>query len=198
MHSIKAYKQKSNRKWNKSKIVLVSICLLLTLTIGGTLSFLIDTSDEAINTFTPSKVTTEIEENCDGNIKKDVSIKNTGNIKAYIRAAIVVTWKNSEGAIAPVTPVIGTDYTINWGDKWIKGSDDFYYWTSPVEPGENTDFLITSCSPVEGKAPEGYSLNVEILGSGIQADGVTSEEIPVVQETWKVVTIGTDNKLVAL
>ena len=50
----------------------------------------------------------------------------------------------------------------------MTGADGFYYWNAPVAAGNSTQLLIESVT-VQGAAPDGYSLTVEILGSGIQS-----------------------------
>lgn len=183
-------KQYRNRKKNKITL-LVSVFIITFLITGGTLAFLNAKTNIVNNIFTPGKVSTSINEVFENNEKSNVSIKNTGNVTAYIRAAVVVTWQNKNGNVAPVTPEAGKDYTItyNFTNGWVESSDGFYYWTKPVASetevnegkaeSSNTGILITTCSPVEGKAPEGYSLCVEILGSGIQ-----SLPTSIVVENW--------------
>lgn len=169
-------KHKNNTK--KKSILTVSIILLLLLSVGGTLAFLTNDAGPVINDFSPSKVTTSIDETFNNNTKTDVSIKNTGDTTAYIRAAVVITWQDADGNVYPAIPVEESDYTIEYNlseDGWVESSDGFYYWTNSVKSFEedetncNTDVLIESCLPVEGTAPEGYSLCVEIIGSGIQS-----------------------------
>ena len=180
------------KRLNRMLIVMVSVYLLVGIVIGGTVAFLVTDSGPVQNTFTPSEVTTSVEENLDGNVKKDVKIKNTGDTTAYIRAAVVVTWQDAEGNIYGQAPVAETDYTISYNlgssgkeNCWVKYSDGFYYYTSPVksvsedEKNCTTGILITSCTPISGKAPEGYNLAVEIIGSGIQ-----SLPTSVVVENW--------------
>ena len=155
----------------KSLILLASLLLAVTLTVGGTLAFLIDTTDAVENTFTPSRVTTEVEETFDGETKKDVTIKNTGDTDAYIRAAIVITWKNEAGNVYGKAPVKDTDYSIalDLNNGWKLGDDGFYYWTKPVASDGETGVLITSCSQLKECENSDYKLNVEIIGSGIQS-----------------------------
>ena len=108
-------------------------------------------------------------------------IRNKGNVAAYIRAAIVVTWKNEAGQIYPKNPEKGTDYSIDINTMdWTK-NDGFYYYNKTVDAGKTTSYLIKSCSPVANKAPEGYFLNVEILGQAIQAEGMGATSA---QEAW--------------
>lgn len=154
-----------------SYIVLVAYLVLMVMFVAGTtLAFLITKTDSVDNTFNPSQVTSEVIEDIDGLIKKDVKIRNTGNIKAYIRAMIIVTWQDEKGNIYGKKPVEGTDYEIEYATNgWIRSSDGFCYWTEPVEAEKETGVLIESCTQ-KGNAPyEGYYLNVEIIGSGIQS-----------------------------
>lgn len=171
-------RRRANRK--KASFLLTSLILLLTLFIGGTTAFLIAKGNPVTNTFTPSRVATEVHENFDNKVKKDVKIYNSGDTTAYIRAAIVVTWQDAAGNVYPGTPVPDTHYTISYGTGWIL-KDGFYYYTQPVEPGQETAVLINSCSPIQGQTPAGYGLNVEILGSAIQ-----SVPISVVTSNWGV------------
>lgn len=178
-------KKRANRR--KATLLLSSLALLIVLLVGTTVAFLIASDGPITNIFNPSKITCQVnEESFDGGTKTNVTISNTGDTEAYIRAAIIVTWKNAEnGDVYGSVPVAGTDYTIelNLAD-WIKGKDGFYYYKKPVAPnGQATTALITSCTD-KGKAPAGYGLNVEILGSAIQSVPVSA-----VNEKWSAVHV---------
>lgn len=170
------YHKSSHRRLGKSITLLVFLLLIVCGAADGTLAFLTDTGERAENVFTPSVVTTSVEETLTGTTKTDVKIRNTGSTEAYIRVAVVVTWQDKDGNVYGEAPVAGTDYdiTFNLNSGWKMSSDGFYYWTTPVKSAEespndcSTGVLITSCSP-KAIAPEGYYLNVEILGSGIQS-----------------------------
>jgi len=172
------HRKKSRRNSMKSGILVVSFILLVALAVGGTIAFLADDTDPVVNQFTPSKITTEVEEKLNGDTKSDVEIKNTGDTTAWIRAAVVITWQDEDGNVYGKAPVENEDYTITWNlndGGWVEGDDSFYYWTKPVKSEKEapndclTGVLITECKPVSGKAPDGYSLTVEIIGSGIQS-----------------------------
>ena len=45
----------------------------------------------------------------------------------------------------------------------------YYYYTAPVAPHASTGVLIDLCTPVAGRAPEGYTLSVNVLASAIQS-----------------------------
>lgn len=172
------------RRLDKSRLVLLiaSLSLLLMIAVGATLAILFDKTDSITNTFTPTEVGGKITEDFNSEVKKNVQVKNTGDIDAYIRAYVVVTWQDDSGNVYPTAPAEGTDYTVTWTkDGWVKHTDGFYYYTSKVKPGDSTGILLTDCMPVEGKTPEGYHLSVEILSSAIQADPTNA-----VKEAWKV------------
>jgi len=161
------------KQYKKTILLLVSAVLVLTAAVGTTLAYLIAGTDSVTNIFTPTKVTTYVDENIKNGVKNDVRIQNTGTTEAYIRAAVIVTWQDAQGNVYGKKPVENTDYVITWrgidDNTWFEGSDGFYYHKSTVEAGEMTTVLFTECSPKNGMAPDGYFLNVEILGSGIQA-----------------------------
>lgn len=174
-------KQEKRRNGRKGLIAAVALVLLLCAAVGGTLAWLTTQTDPVVNTFTPAHVTCRVDEKVNNGIKENVKIENTSDIDAYIRAAIVVCWADASGNVS-ATPVAESDYAMSLnlnGSGWVKGSDGYYYYTSPVSPdapNNFTDVLINSCAPVEGKAPDGYDLQVTILAEAIQStpsDAVT-------------------------
>ena len=155
----------------KSMLMLAAAALLLTLAVGSTLAYLLDTTPTVSNTFTPAKVTCEVNEpgwTDGGSTKTNVSIKNTGTVYAYIRVAVVGNWYNAAGnIIAPHTVDLGTP------SGWTKGSDGYYYHTSPVAPRENTSKLISSYTPVRPEGvPADAHFEMNIISQAIQADGM--------------------------
>ena len=164
-------------------MLLTTLVLLLTCLVGTTVAYLIMKTNQVTNTFQPARVTCEVNESFENNVKSDVTIKNTGTTEAYIRATFVVTWKDKEnGNVYGRKPVAGTDYEITLNEvDWIEGNDGYYYYKNPVAPGNSTSALINSCSPVAGNTPAGYGLNVEILGSAIQAKGMNATSA---QDAW--------------
>ncbi len=175
----------SPKRSKKSMATLVSLILILTIGVGGTLAYLVATTGEVKNTFTPSQVNISVNENVDNGVKSNVKIKNhDDSVKAYIRAAIVVNWMDANGNVWAATPVEGTDYTMATGGNWTLGTDGYYYHKGAVNPNADTSVLITAAKYLEN-APEGYSLSIEILAQGIQADGVMSDNVTTpVEDAW--------------
>lgn len=174
------------RKLNKRAVaLLVCLVILVAVSVGVTLAYLFTESNSVENTFAPAKVSCDVVETFEGNMKEDVRIQNTGNTDAYIRAAIVVTWKNDADEVYAVAPVPGVDYSIDLNDSivWLLGDDGFYYYNKDVAPVTEcdhaadkscanccTDVLINSCSQkAEANVPAEYHLSVEIVASAIQS-----------------------------
>ncbi len=181
--------EKTINSKKKLIILLVSLILVLTAVAGTTVAFVITKTSDVKNIFQPSYVACEVLEGEDGKTfdgmtKKDVRIKNTGDTEAYIRAAVVVTWvSESDKSISAQQPEVNEDYSITYTSNsgWIRGSDGYWYYTDPVASGDVTGMLFDSCEVIEGKAPEGYYLSVEIVASAIQSVPET-----VVEEQWGV------------
>ena len=164
--------------------LVICLILLLMISVGGTIAFVVTHTSEIRNTFTESVVKCEVDETFKDNVKSNVSIKNTGDTTAYIRAFVNVTWMNeSKQVVASVSPKEKTDYEINYSTSgWLKGSDGYYYYSLPVQPNNKTAVLINSCQLLEtASAPDGYYLSVEIVCSAIQS---TPESV--VSNIWHV------------
>lgn len=174
---------KSGFRWKRSGILLAAVIVLLAGAVGGTWAFLVAQSEPVQNKFTYAHVSCTIKEKFDGTTKSDVQIQNTGDIPAYIRARIVVTWKDTSGNVSAV-PVKVSDYTMDMGTGWTKGTDGYWYYNTAVDATKFTPVLITECKKT-GTAPKDYDLSVEIL-----ADAIQSEPANAVKEAW-----GEDNPL---
>lgn len=168
---------KSGFRWKRSGILLAAVIVLLAGAVGGTWAFLVAQSEPVQNNFTYAQVSCTINEKFENGVKSDVKIQNTGDIPAYIRARIVVTWKDASGNVSAV-PVKDSDYTMTMGTGWTKGTDGYWYCNTAVDVGGETPVLITKCEK-KGNAPKDYNLSVEIL-----ADAIQSEPASAVTEAW--------------
>ncbi len=176
---------------NKAMLLALSLVLLGALGVQGTLALLTTSTDALPNTFTPTKVPNQVVETLENGVKKDVKIQNTGNIDAYIRAAVVVNWVDEAGNVYAIAPKVNQDYEIVFDleNGWFLGSDGFYYYSKSVKPKDLTSVLIASCQMASGAAqPEGYSLSVQIMGQSIQAKGgsvgTDGLYVPAVTQAW--------------
>lgn len=192
-------RRSKDRKRHMLTIALVSvICCIIS---GVTLAYVFTHTNPLVNTFDPSKVSCQVLEGedghtFDGETKTNVKIQNTGETDAYIRAAVVVTWMSEdEKTVTASVPQEGTDYSITYANDsgWLKGADDFWYYTSPVAVDGNTEVLVSDCHLSDtATIPEGFYLSVEIVASAIQS---TPDYVVTQQWSSGVNSVGTDGTL---
>lgn len=176
-------KHKGNYPRKKGKLLVISLAVLcLCILSGTTLAYLVTGTDPISQIFVPGKVSCEVvkeNETVAENYAEKVKIKNTGNVPAYIRATIVVTYeaKDADGniTVSAIVPDEG-DYRIQFSDStnWKKAADGFWYYTQPVAAGDTTEDLIAYCCKTRSVAPAGYSLSVEVVASAIQASSTNA------------------------
>lgn len=190
MYNGKRARSGSQKHFKRSLTLIASLVLMLSIGLGTTIAWLVDDTEDVKNVFTPGRVPPTIVEKFNGEVKEYVKVTNGGNVSAFIRVAVIATWKDGQGNIAPTAPIKGTHFDWETGSsKWFQKnpSDGYYYYTDAVAAGATTENLFTNCQLMEGVTPpEGYSLSIEILAQTIQADGVDSEGKHPVAEQWKV------------
>ena len=174
-------KRKPNICLNRTAVLIMAVLLLLGAAVGSTVAFLIDKTEPVKNSFEYAKVSCEVTENFTNNKKDNVRVKNTGTTDAYIRATYVVNWVDAQGNIASSDPA-GYKYTLtaNLNNSWTKGSDGYFYYTSPIAPGDSTQGSLLTCTVTYPDNPE-YTLSVEVLAEAIQSTPDNA-----VQEAWGV------------
>ena len=179
------YQGKSKKKGNKVMwLYALSIALLLlSVCTTGVFAYLKLSTKKTDNSFQSAhSVNPQINETkFDGSIKENVTV-NVGETgySVYVRAAVVVTWQDSDGNVYVVPPEEGCvvspeedkDYFIRYGDRWKKRGDYWYYY-SVVESGEVTAPLIIECKPLKEAPVKGYTLNVKVVAQTIQSAGFT-------------------------
>lgn len=165
----------------KALLLIASLAVLLTATVGSTVAWLVSKPAAVENNFVPGKVACEVQEKfgteSGAYVKRGVCVKNTGNTDAYIRVLLVFTWKDKDGNIFSNKPQEGKDYQINKNlTDWIKQESDagtYYYYKKRVAPEAETDALIELLRQADGvTGPENgtYKLSVDILADAVQAN----------------------------
>lgn len=168
----------------KALLLIASLAVLLTATVGSTAAWLVSKPAAVENDFVPGKVACEVlEEFSKGNgtyVKSNVRVKNTGNTDAYIRVLLVFTWKDKDGNIFSNKPQEGIDYQINMDNMyltdWIMQKSDtgvYFYYKKRVAPSAETGKLIESLyqiATVTGPENGKYKLSVDILADAVQAN----------------------------
>lgn len=160
--------QKQTPKFNKKAgTMFLSLLVLLTMAVGGTIAWLTDDDAPITNTFTPSTVDCEVTEDFDGEVKENVNVTNTGNTDAYIRVKLVTYRVNEAGQqIGGIAEV--PEFTP--GANWVKFGE-FYYYTLPVAPNEKpaTDLIDSIALTESYNDADGGKQVIEVMAEAIQS-----------------------------
>ena len=141
------------------------------------------TTEEVDNTFIPAYVACVVDEDFADNKKTSITVKNTGNIDAYIRVRLGSYWIDESAAIVSKSSEIPTFTTAS---EWIRDEGNYtYYYTKKVAPDAFTTTLLNSAITLR-LSYEGYRQVVEVFAEAIQA-----EPDEAVTDSWNV-TIADD------
>ena len=157
------------------------ICLILIIVVGSYLTIAYLKNNSSLNNqFVVASVDNSIEEDFDGIVKKDVSIKNTGDIDVYVRVKILPYFEGDEGNIIGYKPKINDDYTIEYSDNFVNDwfeKDGFYYYKNKLKSDTNTSTLFKQikCSKIDTSK----TFTFDILSESIQASSASA-----VNEAW--------------
>lgn len=174
--------KKTTFKSKKTLTLLIALLLIFSVGVGSTMAYLITTSGPVENVFTPGEFKGKIDETFENGVKSNVrvTVNSDSDVAGYVRAVVVVTWKDNEGGnVYGQQPVLGTDYSMTINTSAWQMIDGYYYHKGSVKPGASTEALITDCRQLKACADSNYKLDVEIIAEVIQA-----EPIKAVEEAW--------------
>lgn len=178
-HDVTPSRRRSARRHGGRPLaLLLALILVVGAAAGGTVAWLTQTTQTENNNFSYGTVSCLINESFNGTTKSNVTVTNTGNTPAYIRAACIVNWVDAQGNIAANVPA---DYTYSLsipGAGWTAGSDGYYYYNGVVGPDLTTEGSLLTCTsshPADGE----YTLSVKVIASAVQATPSTA-----VNEVW--------------
>ena len=160
-------KQRS-RKNTRIITLLIALLLFSALAVGGTVAWLTANATPVENTFTPSKVACSVTEEFDGTTKSNVNVTNTGDTEAYIRVKLVTYRVNDAAQHIGGTATIPT---FTPGAGWVKHTDGYYYYTSPVKPNEKPKADLISSITLTGSYndADGGKQVIEVMAEAIQS-----------------------------
>lgn len=168
---------------------LIALAVLLAAIAALVIAAYVRRPGKVTNEFTPAvSDNPTVEETFDGTLKEDVYFQMPAvGYPVYVRAAILVTWKDENGIVYFENPVSGTDYDLTlkltndeeetvWEKITNSEGADYYYYVDPVASGGTTSVLIKSCEQLREAPADGYTLSVEIIVQTVQAIGYTDGE----------------------
>ncbi len=150
-------------------LAAAALLMVLFMSVGGTLAWLTAHTSAITNTFTVATPGVKIEEGFDKQTKSNVQVKNTGEVEAYIRVALVPTWDRTKTAMRWPNRPVWTIYPSLGAipGKWLKGTDGYWYYKEPVAPGYSTEVLLEKATVT---TENGYHMNLQVMADSIQAD----------------------------
>ena len=145
----------------KPTLLLACIALILCLSIGGTLAYIVANSGTVSNEFVPGQVSCEVIRS--GNT---ISVKNTSNIPAYLRATYAVNWVENGNIVYKADAT-----SANTSSEWQQGENGIYYYQDDVASGASVVFITGHTS----------GATVEVVAEAIQAEGMGASNA---QDAW--------------
>ncbi len=172
-------KHSAPQKWrmNKFASLAIAVALVMLVSIGGTWAWRTAQSNPVHNTFTAGTADINIDEVINHSTKQAVTIKNNGTAPVYVRVAVVINCRDTEGNI-----IFGKapEFVLN-GANWTKLDDGYYYYNGILAPSTSTqDLLNAPFSLVDGDK----QYEMDVLAEAIQAGGATPDGIPAVEDAW--------------
>lgn len=161
------------KKKNLKIGVMITVALLTVAAAGMTISRLQSRSNLLTNTFKVGDVTTEIEEEGEGTVKKS-RIKNIGKNDCIVRARVTVSPAEAASAIE----LTGKGEDWDWS-RWANGDGCIYY-TKVLPAGENsyTGYLfegVTLKTGIDWKKLGVDGFDITIYEESVQVEVYDSE-----------------------
>jgi len=158
---------------------IIAVALLAVVTIGVTLAVLAANTQTLTNTFEPGSVTTEIDEDGGGAVKKS-RIKNIGSLDCLVRARVVISPAEAADAIKlELSELDKMDNSEKEKEKaaywdWDRNMGDGYVYYTKVLPANSgndsyTGYLFTDIN-VDGKKLK--SLGIDTFDIAVYEESV--------------------------
>lgn len=170
-------------RWSGKKAVAFFILtiVLATALVGSTLAYVIVKTQELKNQFDPPHVEIAVQGN---------TIQNKSDVPMYVRATIVATFIDEDGNTSSFMPTDGIDYLLTLDtENWLRGSDGFYYYKSPVAAGASVSLVTKAVQSIDGD--NGLALQIQVVASSIQTD-----PSDVVTSAWPAVSVNSNGDLI--
>lgn len=178
---------------NKKLLVVLAIILVLTATVVS--AYMRKQTQTEENTFTPATVSCIVEEKFNNTTKTDITIKNTGNYKAYLRVRLVTYWIKEDGSVVFRQSAAIPNFTFD-NTKWIKdAAENTYYYKFPVDPTRSTpDLLEPGTITLKTETEKGitYRQVIDVFAEAILAEtlDINTGTIADVESAWGVTVSG--------
>lgn len=172
---------KTNKLYWLLMVMMVGIGIVFSTT---TYAYMVSETETISNEFDPAQVSCQVTETFENNVKSSITVKNTGDIDAYIRVRLVSYWVDAEGKIVSEPSKTGEELIkLIKADEdegeilWIADSpNDTYYYKNKVSIEAETSNLLTESSITLMPNEKGYRQVVEVFAEAIQAEPAKAAE----------------------
>lgn len=154
-----SFRRRRRRSGVKLLPLAAALVLIIGVAAGSTMAYLTDESAALSGSYTAGVVACEVQ--------SDYSVKNTGNVAAYVRVTLVQNYVNAEGNVCsahePITPANPAGWVYQ---------DGFYYYTQILDtqilaPDNATVPAASSDLP---PADDGCTVKTTLIAEAIQAE----------------------------
>lgn len=181
----------------KRKIFLLSVvAICIAIAAVGTLAYF-NAEDTAHNVITSGSVKIRLDEWADQGCTqpfedqtgvmpgtaatKIVEVANTGKSPAWVRVSVAVSVTAADGE----TPLPSAPVELDFNKQdWTDGGDGFYYYNSPLAPGESTAPLFTQVSfhNTMGNEYQNSAAKIDVSAEAVQT--AHNGETPLDAKGW--------------
>lgn len=154
------------------KILTLTAAVLIIVALVGSLTWaVLKNKTSAIkNTFSAAGSSAEIVEEFEDNVKKNVNIKNTGDIYGYVRIELISYRVNDNGDRIGGTAEIPA---FTMGEGWLDAGDGLYIYSKPVAPGSKPEKDLIGSTGITLKEytdVDGGKQVIDVIGEIIQSN----------------------------
>ena len=178
-------KRKKYSRLQKLLFTAMTLALVLGITVGISVAFVLTETDPLENTFIPAVVRVSVQQDLNrttGKLSSVTVVNDNSNIPVYIRVAVVTNWCRPDGNICGGAHDRTELPAFALGAGWVKGDDGFYYYTTPVAVNAATANLFAGPITLL-TAGDGCTAQIYVLASAIQAQGSNGTELAY-QDAW--------------
>lgn len=181
--------RKRQDRWGQRcsvRFLLMGLLILCLGAIGGTAAFLTAKTDSIVNRFHTAHVSCQVEEDFDGQVKRDIAVRNTGTAPVYVRVKLVSYRVNEKGEIIGGQALVPE---FQLGEGWRDGGDDIYYYQYPLDTAPGGKYLDVTGGMIAGDSQMVLMEYPEEEGGGRQviqviAEAVQSSPMEAVRAAW--------------
>ncbi len=162
--------------WRKIRISLLVLTLIGLLVVGTSIAYFSDDGNMGIAKFVTGTVQIEFQRKPKVDAasiyteKQQVkwTITNTGNNDVYLRVKVIDETDTDDLKIE------GDIVLETSGNDWVKGVDEYYYYTKPVKPEDHVDFCLEVFFDVWDTV-KSFPINIEVEAVQTSNDAINQE-----------------------